>query len=292
MTIRKVFQAGQRFLLPKKSYIQKCYKCFSMDINSTVALVTGSTSGIGLSIASELLEQNAKAVIISGIRDQQGEEAVRKLNDKYGQKRCEYLHLDTTNKKEFEDAFKLIFKKYGSLDILVNNAGILHDKEWEKTISVNINGVVYGVILAKKYMSNKPSGAAVVNVASILGIDVIPYTPIYNLSKFAIVGLTRSFQNEEYFKNSGIKVVALCPGVTDTELVSSKVPMLYEEWTPKAFDELASFVKQSSTVIGKAAAYVIKHGETGTCWPVEGHVLYKADFPTRKDISIKISDLK
>ncbi|XP_014250775.1 15-hydroxyprostaglandin dehydrogenase [NAD(+)]-like isoform X2 [Cimex lectularius] len=263
-----------------------------MDINSTVALVTGSTSGIGLSIASELLEQNAKAVIISGIRDQQGEEAVRKLNDKYGQKRCEYLHLDTTNKKEFEDAFKLIFKKYGSLDILVNNAGILHDKEWEKTISVNINGVVYGVILAKKYMSNKPSGAAVVNVASILGIDVIPYTPIYNLSKFAIVGLTRSFQNEEYFKNSGIKVVALCPGVTDTELVSSKVPMLYEEWTPKAFDELASFVKQSSTVIGKAAAYVIKHGETGTCWPVEGHVLYKADFPTRKDISIKISDLK
>jgi 3(or 17)beta-hydroxysteroid dehydrogenase len=169
-----------------------------MRLENKIALITGSARGIGQATA-ELFHKEGATVIISDIRDEEGEKVKNQLGE-----RAEYFHLDVKDENIWLNAFNLIKQKYGRLDILVNNAGITgfletagpFDAEnadlssWEEVHRVNSNGVMLGCKYAIRLMKEK--GGSIVNISSRSGIVGIPGAVAYASSKAAVRNHTKS----------------------------------------------------------------------------------------------------
>ncbi|PSN50763.1 hypothetical protein C0J52_05936 [Blattella germanica] len=216
-----------------------------MDIKGKNALVTGAATGIGLEYVKQLLENGAQPafrpmeacsegqivkenvallqhVAVCDLDVRKGENAVKELVEKYGKGKAIFIKCDVTNIPEFEDAFKKAYNAFKSLDIVINNAGILNDEKWELQIAINVNGVVRGTLLGLEYMGKDKGGkgGVIVNIASILGLQNIAGCPVYVGTKHAVVGISRSFGMPFHFDRTGVRVLTMCPGVTDTPLIS------------------------------------------------------------------------
>jgi NAD(P)-dependent dehydrogenase (short-subunit alcohol dehydrogenase family) len=167
-------------------------------IKDKIALITGSARGIGQATA-ELFHKEGAIVIVSDIRDEEGQELVQKLG-----KRAEYLHLDVRKENEWIKATEYLENKNGRLDILVSNAGITGFLEstgpwdaensdletWEEVHRVNSTGVMLGCKYAIKLMKEK--GGSIVNISSRSGLVGIPGAVAYASSKAAVRNHTKS----------------------------------------------------------------------------------------------------
>ncbi|KAL1128946.1 hypothetical protein AAG570_013480, partial [Ranatra chinensis] len=151
---------------------------------------------------------------------------------------------------KISDCFKEVIAKFGGVDILVNNAGILNDKKWELEIDTNLKATTRGVYLAFKYMS-KPhnKGGLVINNASILGFDSFPYAGVYCATKHGVIGLTKSFGDPRHFSETGVRVTAVCPGVTDTVMIHDSQDTMYtKEWGKQAAAALLAMPMQKFVI--------------------------------------------
>ncbi|CAH2010508.1 unnamed protein product [Acanthoscelides obtectus] len=200
--------------------------CSSSDDNKPakckVALVTGGARGIGYHIADQLLANGAQAVIIGDVLVDECEKTCTKFNEKYGENKALFQPLDVTKKDQMDKIFKCTKDRFGKIDIVVNNAGILADKRWEDTIAINISGVVYGTLLGFQYMTAEKCGPGgfIINVSSILGLQPLYSSPVYVGTKHFGIGFSRSMGHEYFYKKSKVKVMAVCPGVTDTNMIT------------------------------------------------------------------------
>lgn len=184
-------------------------------------LVTGGTSGIGRAIAIAFGEQGA-SVAVAGRREAEGVETVA-LVEKAGGKAI-FVRTDVTKE---EDAVNLVAKTveaFGKLDIAVNNAGVflesggittITSEVLETTLAINIRGVALGLKHQIPAMLQS-GGGSIVNISSVLGTRPVVPAPIYNASKFAVIGLTKSVALETAKQN--IRVNAVCPAVIETEI--------------------------------------------------------------------------
>ncbi|KAF4526585.1 hypothetical protein B566_EDAN015697 [Ephemera danica] len=214
------------------------FLCFdtaaAMDPNGKVALISGGAMGIGQAYARILLENGAK-IVLCDIDAATGEKATQDLNTEFGANRVTFFK---------GDVFKKTVATYGGLHILINNAGILDDGRWELEIAINVTAVAQGTLFALKYM-DKAQGGVVVNIASILGLQPFPGAPIYAATKHAVVGLSTSFGDPFHFDRTGVRVVTMCPGVTDTSLISeAHNRQLNAEWNKRCGDDLAALPAQ------------------------------------------------
>ncbi len=169
-----------------------------MRLKNKIALITGSARGIGEATA-ELFHREGAIVIISDIRDQEGQNLKNKLGNN-----TEYLHLDVKDENNWISTVDLIQEKFGRLDILVNNAGITgllettgpFDAEhadlnsWDEVHRVNSTGVMFGCKYAIRLM--KDNGGSIVNISSRSGIVGIPGAVAYAASKAAVRNHTKS----------------------------------------------------------------------------------------------------
>ncbi|CAH1398500.1 unnamed protein product [Nezara viridula] len=230
---------------------------------------------------------------LAGRNSHRGVNALLYMNNKFGEGRCDFIPLDVTNNKQFEDAFKYIICREGSMDILVNNAGMLNDKSWESEFDTNVKGVISGTLLANKYMpTQKNKGGVVVNVTSILGYDTNPYAPGYNCTKHAVVGLTRSFGEPSKFFSNKVRHIAIGPGVTGTALLhESASKMLTDEWGKKLLASLYSLPYQSTEPVGRGTIYTIEYGPPGSLWVIEDSMLLRILPPKRITYQYKVKDL-
>jgi 3-oxoacyl-[acyl-carrier protein] reductase len=203
------------------------------DLAGQVALVTGSTRGIGWATA-QLLARHKAAVIVHGHTDP-GEVRARadEIAETYGVKT---LGLCST----VDDAAKVkagyaeIFAGFRRLDILVNNAGVLEpallgmapEAMIRSTIAVNTVGAIFHLQEASRLMARSRRGA-IVNVTSILGVRGGEGQAVYSASKAALVGLTLSAAKE--LAPRGIRVNAVAPGLIDTELASRMTAKVREQ---------------------------------------------------------------
>lgn len=169
-----------------------------MRLKNKIVLITGSARGIGQATA-ELFHSEGAIVIISDIRDKEGQGISEKLGE-----RAEYIHLDVREESSWKDAAKYLKNKFGHLDILVNNAGITGFLEssgpwdaenadlesWNEVHKVNATGVMLGCKYAIKLMKEK--GGSIVNISSRSGIVGIPGAVAYASSKAAVRNHTKS----------------------------------------------------------------------------------------------------
>ena len=192
-------------------------------LKGKTALVTGSTSGIGLGIALSLARQGAN-VVLNGFGDAVGPQGqVAALGVKAG-----YHGADMSKAAEIEAMMAYAGAEFGGVDILVNNAGIQHvapiesfpPEKWDAIIAINLSSAFHTTRLAMPAMKAKNWGR-VINIASTHGLVASAQKSAYVAAKHGIVGFTKSIALETAL--TGITVNAICPGWVLTPLVQKQI---------------------------------------------------------------------
>lgn len=191
-------------------------------LEGKVAIITGATRGIGYETARLFLENKAK-VIIFGSKEETVEEALKKLKEKNEKYDVIGFYPNLTNEIEIRETFKKIKELFGKIDILINNAGIssstkIEDytiEEYDKIADLNIKAPF---ITSKEIIPYlKETKGVILNTSSMVSIYGQPSGVMYPTSKFAINGMTKSLARE--LAPLGIRVNAVAPGITETEMV-------------------------------------------------------------------------
>ena len=192
-------------------------------LKGKTALVTGSTSGIGLGIAKALAQQGAN-IVLNGFGDTEGPKAeVAALGVKVA-----YHAADMSKPAEIEDMMKFAAAQFGRVDILVNNAGIQHVarienfpvERWDAIIAINMSSAFHATRLALPAMQAVDWGR-IINIASIHGLVGSAEKSAYVAAKHGVVGLTKVTALEN--ATSGVTCNAICPGWVLTPLVQKQV---------------------------------------------------------------------
>jgi 3-hydroxybutyrate dehydrogenase len=192
-------------------------------LQGKTALVTGSTSGIGLGIAKSLARQGAN-IVLNGFGDVDGPKAeVAALGVKVA-----YHGADMSKPADIEDMMKFAATQFGRVDILVNNAGIQHVanvedfpvEKWDAVIAINLSSAFHATRLALPAMKAANWGR-IINVASVHGLVASAQKSAYVAAKHGIVGLTKVTALEN--ATTGVTCNAICPGWVLTPLVQKQV---------------------------------------------------------------------
>jgi len=196
-------------------------------LNGKVALVTGSTSGIGLGVARALAAQNAN-IVLNGFGDAGEIEALRKgLEDEF-KIRAIYIAADVSKPDDINAMIGKATSDLGGVDILVNNAGIQHvapiqnfpPDRWDAIIAINLSSAFHAVRATLPQMLDRNWGR-IINIASAHGLVASVQKVGYVAAKHGLVGLTKVVALET--AKSGVTCNAICPGWVLTPLVQKQI---------------------------------------------------------------------
>ena len=192
-------------------------------LKGKTALVTGSTSGIGLAMATALAQQGAN-IVLNGFGDSEG--AIAKI--KAIGVEVDYHGADMSKPAEIAELVAFAQKRFGGIDVLVNNAGIQHVANvedfpvdrWDAIIAINLSSAFHTTRLVLPEMKKKNWGR-IINIASAHGLVASAQKSAYVAAKHGIVGFTKSTALET--AQTGVTVNAICPGWVLTPLVQKQI---------------------------------------------------------------------
>lgn len=245
-----------------------------MDLTGKTALVTGSTSGIGLGIAQRLAAAGA-TLILNGFGDPASAQA--SLSGRSG-----FHGADLSQPEEIADLFAYAQRDFGGVDILVNNAGIQHVapvedfpvERWDAVIALNLSAVFHTTRLALPGMRERDWGR-IVNISSVHGLVASTGKAAYVAAKHGVVGLTKVTALET--ARTGITCNALCPGFVLTPLIQQQLDsrgsdpdqarrdLLSEKQPSQEFVTTAQLGELALFLCSDAAAQV-----RGAAWTMDG----------------------
>lgn len=197
-------------------------------LKGKTAIVTGSTSGIGLAVATGLASAGAN-IVMNGFGPPKDIEKLRSgLEAEFGVKVL-YDPADMMKPNEIEAMVTNAYKTMGSVDILINNAGIQHvapidefpAEKWDAIIAINMNSAFHTIRFALPLMKTSGWGR-IINIASAHGLIASPFKSAYVTAKHGVVGLTKTVALE--VAELGITCNAICPGYVRTPLVENQIP--------------------------------------------------------------------
>jgi 3-oxoacyl-[acyl-carrier protein] reductase len=203
-----------------------------------VAIVTGSSSGIGKAIALTFGREGARVVVAARRADlcQRTVEQIRKDGGE-----ATSITTDVTDERQVDRLMTETVRRYGRLDILVNNAGIgggsriadTNTEIFDRVIETNLRGTFFCARAGLRQMMNG-GGGIILNMSSVAGVEAWAGTGTYSASKHGIMGLTKAMADEG--RHHGIKVCAICPGGVADELVDAPAEEIIASGAISPFD--------------------------------------------------------
>lgn len=205
-----------------------------MGLSDKVAVVTGSSRGIGKEIALSLAEKGALVAVNYPVEAEKenAQEVVKKIKE-LG-KEAITIKANVAELEEVKEMMKQVKNKFGSIDILVNNAGITNDnlllrmkeEDWDSVIDVNLKGVFNCTKAVTKIMMKQRSGK-IINIASVVGIMGNAGQANYSASKAGVIGFTKSTAKE--LASRGITANAVAPGFIESKMTDQLSEEVIEE---------------------------------------------------------------
>ena len=233
----------------------------TMPLASTVALVTGASSGIGAATARRLAAEGAAVALVARRRDRL-EELAAAISGAGGTALA--VQADVSSPPEAASAVEQAVAGLGRLDIVVNNAGVMllgpaldaPLAEWDQMISLNVQGLVHLTHAALPHLvqaaADSPRQVAdLVSISSTAGRVARPGSSVYNLTKFGLTGFTEALRQELLGRRVRVSVVE--PGTVDTELVTH----LRDDIRDAAQRQTAAIEPLSPDDIADAVAYIV-----------------------------------
>ena len=205
-----------------------------MQLKGKTAVITGSTSGIGLGVATELARIGVN-VVINSYTDSDEDHAIADGIAKDHGVQAAYIQADMSNGDQCRALIEKAKGKIGAVDILVNNAGIQHvapipdfpTAKWDAIIAINMSSTFHTTAAALPQM-RKSGWGRIVNIASAHGLTASPFKSAYVTAKHGVVGLTKVTALET--AEEPITCNAICPGYVLTPLVEEQIPDTMKEY--------------------------------------------------------------
>jgi 3-hydroxybutyrate dehydrogenase len=254
-------------------------------LKGKTALVTGSTSGIGLAIARALARDGAH-IVLNGFGDPSEIEKLRAGIESEFNIKARYSGADMANPDEITGMIRMAEKDFGAVDILVNNAGIQHVAriedfpvaKWDAVIAINLSSSFHTIRAALPAMKKKQWGR-IINIASAHGLVASAEKVAYVTAKHGLVGMTKVVAIET--ANDGITCNAICPGWVLTPLVQKQIDDRAKASGKTVREEEIALLSEKqpmhkfSTPEGIAALAVFLCGEaaasiTGSAYSIDG----------------------
>lgn len=254
-------------------------------LKGKTAVVTGSTSGIGLGIARAFAAEGAN-VLLNGFGDPQEIEQARAGIETKFKVKARYSAADMTRPGEIAGMIEAAMQELGSVDILINNAGVQHvapvdefpPEQWDRILAVNLSSAFHTIRAALPLMKASGRGR-IINIASAHGLVASPYKSAYIAAKHGLVGLTKTVALETAGK--GITCNAICPGYVRTPIVEKQIEdqarvhglphdevirkIILERHPSKQFVRVEEVAALAVFLAGDAAASI-----TGAAMPIDG----------------------
>ena len=231
-------------------------ECMALDVDGKVALITGGSNGIGEGVARHLAGRGAR-VVIADIDVARGKAVADEIDGRF-------IRTDVTDPAASTAAVALAVEAFGGLHIAHLNAGVtswcgmgddFDPEAYRRSMAINLDGVVYGIAAARRAIITS-GGGTIVATASMAGLVVAPFDPIYAANKHAVVGLVRSLGQS--YEADGIRIHALCPSFAYTNIIKGSEQTLLDMGFPiiDVADVVAAFQR------------ILDAESTGQCWYV------------------------
>jgi NAD(P)-dependent dehydrogenase (short-subunit alcohol dehydrogenase family) len=229
----------------------------AMDLNGKVALITGASNGIGEGVARHLAGRGAQ-VVLADIDETRGKAVADEIGGRF-------VATDVADPAASTAAVAFAVEAFGDLHIAHLNAGVtswcsmgddFDPEAYRRSMSINLDGVVYGIAAAGRAIKAS-GGGTIVATASMAGIVVAPFDPIYAANKHAVVGLVRSLG--ESYGSEGIRIHALCPSFAHTNIIKGSEQTLIDMGFPilDVSDVVAAFQRILDSDTTGQAWYVV-----------------------------------
>jgi len=240
--------------------------------NQKIIVVTGAGSGMGAATARAFVAEGAKVVLVG-----RSEEKLQKIAAGLPKQQVLVAPTDISDPHAVATLAAHVQQQWGEVDILVNNAGVvvqglaheLTDDDWDKQMGTNLNGVFY---MVRAFIPSiiKQQGN-IINISSVSGLGGDWGMSFYNASKGAITNFTRSLAMD--YGSQGVRVNAICPGMTDTDMTSGitsdpQALAKFKDRTPLQRPGKAEDIAQAVLFLASDAASYI----TGVNLPVDGGI--------------------
>ncbi len=253
-------------------------------LNNKTALITGSTSGIGLGLACEFAKQNAN-IILNGFGSEADINSAVKQVQELTNGTVIYSNANMLKPAEIEQMIVTANQKFGSVDILINNAGIQHvssieqfpTQKWDDIIAINLSSAFHTTRLCLANMQKNGWGR-IINIASVHGLVASVNKSAYIAAKHGLIGFTKTTALE--MAGLGITANAICPGFTLTPLIEAQIntrakqtgdvkaatqQLLAEKQPSETFIKIEQIAQYATFLCSPTADQI-----TGTALPLDG----------------------
>ena len=213
----------------------------SNNIEGKIVVITGASSGLGEATA-RLLSAEGASVVLGARRVERIQSLANELTGRGGKALA--VTTDVTHCDQVKKLVDMAVQTYGRIDVMINNAGLMPHSplerlkidDWNRTIDVNIKGVLYGIAAALPYMEQQKAGH-IINVSSVAGHKVRPGSAVYAATKHAVRVISEGLRQE--VKSYNIRTTVISPGAVATELPNSVTEPDIAESIHKFYEEIA-----------------------------------------------------
>lgn len=264
-------------------------------LEGKVAVVTGAASGIGLAMAEAFAAEGMK-IMMADIEPEALSIAAEGLKGKASSVLAS--RTDVSNPESVEELARKVYDAFGAAHVLCNNAGVevigaVHEHtlaDWQWVLGVNLWGVIHGVRSFVPRMLTQGSPAHIVNTASMAGLIASPFMSVYDVTKFGVVGLSESMYKEFAATKADIGVSVLCPGLINTNIMTSRRNRQAEFAGEGEYSAMALAFRQGLTAglaggypPSEVAAQVLDAVKTGRFYVVPAQDSMKANIKSHSE---------
>ncbi|CAH1646229.1 unnamed protein product [Spodoptera littoralis] len=240
------------------------------EVRDKVFFITGAAAGIGAAIVKAFLEEGAKHIAALDVDINNGKALEEELAEKYGNNKIKFYKCDVTS-SDLDAVYDKVLNDFEYIDVVINCAGIMNDRPnaYLKEIDVNVTALIKSSFKAFDLMREDQGGkgGTIINISSIVGLFQAHLLPVYTATKSAVLQFSNCLGKEPHCTRSGVRVLTICFGCTDTSLFSaSKMGGFDKETDELLFKSLGVLPMQTiqSAVDGLVHAY--KHGASASTW--------------------------